>query len=441
MKRFIAMILSLAMVVSVIGCGASSQEETSPESTSAEAENETEEADNGEEIELVWATFKTDWVDTLENVIFPEYEKEHPGIKVSVYTAESGDLFGDLKALQASGNLPNIFNMRGDDFGYEYKDLLQDVSDSAAVANVMDGMTDGFEWDGGIYGAYYNYEIHGIIWNKAALADVGITSVPVTKTECFDAFEKLYAAGYMGLSYLQTAQVLHNHMGNAPLVLGGENASERYKGLVDGTIDPTTDVYWNEFFDFLNDMMKYADPESISYDQNVMVEKVFPGNSGYGWEFEYGTTGIYYKYDTNFTEEWEIGPFCIDDENSYFIQNCQGYVVSNQGTEEENAAALDLYNWWYTSDFVAETLVKEFSVITTSKSYVPEPEVYDTYTYDAYMMIQDGFACHPITYYMGSDLCASYAAVIQKMLDDALPEYGKEEALNEVGELFRAQQK
>ena len=192
---------------------------------------------------------------------------------------------------------------------------------------------------------------------------------------------------------------------------------------------------------FLNDMMKYADPESISYDQNVMVEKVFPGNSGYGWEFEYGTTGIYYKYDTNFTEEWEIGPFCIDDENSYFIQNCQGYVVSNQGTEEENAAALDLYNWWYTSDFVAETLVKEFSVITTSKSYVPEPEVYDTYTYDAYMMIQDGFACHPITYYMGSDLCASYAAVIQKMLDDALPEYGKEEALNEVGELFRAQQK
>ena len=90
---------------------------------------------------------------------------------------------------------------------------------------------------------------------------------------------------------------------------------------------------------------------------------------------------------------------------------------------------------------MAETLVKEFSVITTSKSYVPEPEVYDTYTYDAYMMIQDGFACHPITYYMGSDLCASYAAVIQKMLDDALPEYGKEEALNEVGELFRAQQK
>ena len=65
MKRFIAMILSLAMVVSVIGCGASSQEETSPESTSDEAENETEEADNGEEIELVWATFKTDWVDTL----------------------------------------------------------------------------------------------------------------------------------------------------------------------------------------------------------------------------------------------------------------------------------------------------------------------------------------------------------------------------------------
>ena len=437
-KRFLAF-LSVIMMICLTACGSSESSEEIKE-TSGNVEVSTTAVESEEEIELVWATFKTDWVDLLENVIFPEYEKEHPGVKISVYTAESGDLFGDLKALQAAGNLPNIFNMRGDSFGYEYKSLLQDVSDSAAIANVSDGMTDGFNWDGGIYGAYYNYEIHGIIWNKAALAEVGIDSIPTTKTECFDAFKKLYDAGYMGLTYLQTAQVLYNHMGNAPLVLGGESASERYQGLVDGTIDPTTDEYWNKFFDFLIEMYEYVDPESITYDQNVMVEKVFPGESKYGWEFDYGTTGVYYKYDTNFTDEWEIGPFCIDDENSYFIQNCQGYVVSNQGTEAENAAALDLYNWWYTSDFVAETLIKEFSVLTTNKSYIPDPEMYDTYTYDAYEMVEDGFASRPITYFMNDDLCANYAAVIQKMLDPALPEYGKNEALKEVGEIFRAQE-
>ena len=66
--------------------------------------------------------------------------------------------------------------------------------------------------------------------------------------------------------------------------------------------------------------------------------------------------------------------------------------------------------------------------------------MYDTYTYDAYEMVEDGFASRPITYFMNDDLCANYAAVIQKMLDPALPEYGKNEALKEVGEIFRAQE-
>ena len=433
MKKIIAIFLSMVMVLSLAACSGGNQPTKAPEPQSSS------QAPAGEEIELVWATFKTDWVDVLETKIFPEYEKEHPGIKVSVYTAESGDLFGDLKALLAAGNLPNIFNMRGDSFGYEYKDVLQDVSDSKAIANAGSGMTDGFSWDGGIYGAYYNYEIHGIIWNKALLAEIGLSDVPTTKTECLDAMKKLYDLGHPGISYLQTAQVLYNHMGNAPIVLGG-NTKDRYQGVVNGTIDPTTDKYWNEFFDFMGDIKPYLDPDSITYDQNAIPEKLFPdGSSGYGWEFVYGTTGAYYKYDTKFTDEWAIGPFCIDDEEAYYVQNCQAYVVSNQGTEAENAAALDLYNWWYTSDFVAETLTNEFSVITATKSYTPSESQFDAYTYNALMKIKDGFKAHAITYYMGGDLCNSYAAIVQKFMDDALPDYGKAEALKEVGEVFRAQ--
>ena len=114
--------------------------------------------------------------------------------------------------------------------------------------------------------------------------------------------------------------------------------------------------------------------------------------------------------------------------------NCQGYVVAKTGNEAVDAAALDLYNWFYTSDEVADALTKNYSILTTSKSYELSEDVLDLYTYKACRAIEN-FDSKAITYYMNGTLCNEYAAIQQRYISGGLT---KEEALTAVGEAFRS---
>ena len=388
---------------------------------------------NAEEpqIELVWATFKGGWADVLE-ALFDIYEAEHPNVRITLYTGESGDFFADLKALLATDALPNVFNMRGDTFGMEWVEYLQDVSDSVAVANVKDGFTDAFTWNGAIYGAYYNYEIHGTCWNVDEMKEAGIESIPMNNTEYLAAMEAMKAAGKIGIANYATQQILYNHMGNAPIVMH-DNAAEFYNAVVEGKINPVDDKYFNEYFDWLASALPYVNENPISMDQTTGNALCFTTND-YAWSVLDGTSGLYYGYETDYTDKWEIGPLCIDDEDPYYVLNCQGYVVSNTGDEATNAAALDLYNWFYTNDEVAKTLTENFSILTTSKTYELPEDTLDAMTYKAYKQIQT-FESKPITYYMPSALCSEYASIQQQFIAGLMT---KEEALTAVGEAFRS---
>ncbi|MDO5540255.1 MAG: ABC transporter substrate-binding protein [Eubacteriales bacterium] len=385
-----------------------------------------------EDIELVFATFKGAWAETLED-LFDKYTEEHPNVHVTVYTGESGDFFGDIQALIATDAIPNIFNLRGDNFGQDYIEYLQDVSDSPAIANVKDGFADGFTWDGVTYGAYYNYEIHGHTWDMEALASVGIDSVPKNHTEMMTVLQTLKDNGMGGIAPFGTAQVLYNHLGNAPLVMPEEGPAARYEGLVNGSIDPVDDEYFNEFFDYLAECLPYLQENPIVTDQATEYAETYMTDN-YAWDMIQGTSGMYYGYETDYTDTWEIGPLCINDEDPYYVLNCQGFVVAKTGNEEVDAAALDLYNWFFTSDEVADALTKNYSILVTSKSYELAEDTLDPYTYKAYKEIEE-FDSKAITYYMNGSLCNEYGAILQRYISG---EQTKEEALSAVGEAFRS---
>lgn len=435
-KQLWCLMMSFIMAFGCTACGSSGAgsvkngDKGSETGTEASTLMKTEKKQEDKKIELVWATFKGGWADVLED-IFAAYEAEHPNVHISLYTGESGDFFADLKALLATDSLPNIFNMRGDNFGVEWAEHLQDVGDSAAVANVKDGFANSFTWNGVTYGAYYNYEIHGITWDMNVLKEIGHDTYPVTNTEYKKVLEDMKAAGKTGAAYFATQQLLYNHLGNAPLVLHDDVAGF-YKDVVSGKVDPVTDQYFNEYFQWLQDSLPYVNENPISLDQTTGTAQCFTTDD-FAWSIIDGTSGLYYGYDTDYTKHWEIGPLCINDEDPYYVLNCQGYVVSNTGDEETNAAALDLYNWFYTSDYVAKTLTENFNILTTSKTYKLSEDALDPFTYKAYQAIQT-FDSKPITYYMPSELCTEYAAIEQQFIAGILT---KEEALKAVGEAFR----
>lgn len=447
MKRTMKQLLSLALAGTLLfSLAACAGGESADSSTSAETSSSTQEASDapaaseamasgeatasGEKVELVWATFKGGWADVLEE-IFDTYEAEHPNVTVTVYTGESGDFFADLKALLATDALPNIFNMRGDNFGQEWVEYLQDVGSSAAVANVKDGFTDSFTWNGVTYGAYYNYEVHGTAWNMEELKALGRDTYPKNKTEYMETLADMKNAGKVGLAYFATQQILYNHLGNAPLVLN-DDVSGFYNDVVGGKVNPVEDPGFNAYFDWLADSIPYVNENPIAMDQSTGTAAEFTTDD-YAWSILDGTHGLYYGYETDYTDKWEIGPLCLSDEDPYYVLNCQGYVVSNTGSEAANAAALDLYNWFYTNDDVAKTLTENFSILTTSKSYTLPEDTLDALTYKAYQAIQTADS-KPITYYMSSALCNEYASIQQQFIAGVMT---KEEALNAVGEAFR----
>ena len=429
-KRVVSAWLAGLLALSMTACAGGDDSSASNGGAGSSVAGDASGADP--QIELVWATFKGGWADVLEE-IFDVYEAEHPNVTVTLYTGESGDFFGDLMALLATDALPNIFNMRGDNFGMEWVEYLQDVGDSAAVANVKDGFTDAFTWNGTIYGAYYNYEIHGTTWNMNDLREIGRDTYPVNHTEYLQTLADMKAAGKVGVGYFATQQILYNHMGNAPLVLQ-EDPNAFYTDLVSGAVDPVTDPYFNAYFDWLAESLPYLNENPISLDQTTGMATVFTTDE-YAWSILDGTSGLYYGYDTDYTDTWEIGPLCITDEEPYYVLNCQGYVVSNTGDEATNAAALDLFNWFYTSDYVAQTLTENFSILTTSKSYTLPEDTLDSFTYKAYQQIQT-MESKPITYYMSGTLCNEYAAIQQQFIAGVMT---KEQALAAVGEAFRAE--
>jgi ABC-type glycerol-3-phosphate transport system substrate-binding protein len=436
LKKMISILIATTMITLLAACGSQAEDTTGSTGTeNAPAENEESAqgtATTDEEIELVFATFKGNWADTLEE-LFAGYTKEHPNVHVTVYTGESGDFFGDIQTLIATDSIPNIFNLRGDNFGREYMEYLQDISDSAAVANVKDGYTEAFTWDGAVYGAYYNYEVHGHTWDMEALASVGINEVPKNHTELMAAMEALKAADRIGVAEFGTTQLLYNHLGNAPLVMGEEGPAARYEDISSGTVDPVEDKYFNEYFDYLKDCLPYLQENPIVMDQATGIAAVYTTDD-YAFDFCQGTSGQYYGYETDYTDTWEVGPLCISDEEPYYVLNCQGYVVAKTGNEAVDAAALDLYNWFYTSDEVADALTKNYSILTTSKSYELSEDVLDLYTYKACRAIEN-FDSKAITYYMNGTLCNEYAAIQQRYISGGLT---KEEALTAVGEAFRS---
>lgn len=423
-----------AMVMGMLaGCAKAS--DTTSEGAKEEVKEEPEKEAKEGEISLVWATFKGEWVDIL-NELFDEYKKEHPEIKeITVYTAASGsgNLFTDLKAMLASGTMPNIINMRGDSFGYQWKEYLQDISGSEAVKATKEEFVEPFQWDGGTYGAYWNYEVQGVAWNMPMLKEAGISEVPVTLTDYKAALEAVKNTGANPLLCCYGVPVhFYNFWGVIPLSVTG-TYEDNYNGLVSGAINPVTDPNWAEYYDLLDLDMSYCQENALQTDNN-MASLSFANNE-YAAYPSGGTqlAVIVKEYNPDFARDYRIGPVCPDDENAFYPLSVQGYSVTNTGDEATNKAARELLDWFFTSDEVSERFSREVGVLRTSNTFVPTEELLDAMTYDAYMKSQE-IPIRAGRYFAGDDLNNEWAAVTQKYVAG---EMTREEALKATGEVFR----
>ncbi len=209
MKKGMALLLSLILVISVIGCSKKTETDNSGSAQSSSESKDTNKdtvKDNSSkdsaqastkqgknydvEMELTFLTHKQGMEDTFAEYQ-AEFNKIYPNVKITyepiadyksnIEMRWTSNDWGDMCMVPhqfiSETELPNLFASLGsvDDYSSKYE------------------FASAFSLDGQVYGISSTGTAYGVLWNKAVLEKAGVTEFPKTSDEFFAVLEKVKA--------------------------------------------------------------------------------------------------------------------------------------------------------------------------------------------------------------------------------------------------------
>ena len=193
-QRFPLAILSILIVASLFlsSCGGAAPAATSAATEAAATEPAATEAPAGEPVEIsFWHTYNTDSpeVETLETVLIPAFEAEHPDIKVTSVQVPWNDFLTKLTSALAAGTAPDL--IRSDiiwvpelaEMGafIALDEAMPDFADYSAL--VFPGPLSTNFWEGHYYGLPLDTNTKVWMYNDAMYSAAGIDGAPATLAE------------------------------------------------------------------------------------------------------------------------------------------------------------------------------------------------------------------------------------------------------------------
>lgn len=192
MKRTLALLLALIMVLSLAACGSSEAPAAASASTAAPAAAPA--ADGGDQPvsgKITYLTNRTDLdTDGTYEALIAKFNEKYPDVKVEVQsiTDYAGELatrmqtteYGDV--LMIPDAVPSsAFSKYFEPFG-----TVEELSDK-----YQEGYLYSKWYDGQVYGLAYMCTVQGIVYNKAVFEKAGITELPKTPDEFLDCLQKI----------------------------------------------------------------------------------------------------------------------------------------------------------------------------------------------------------------------------------------------------------
>jgi len=190
MKKLIALLLALVMIVGLVACGAKEEAaapaatEAAPAATEAAPEAEAP-AEEHEPVVLEVSIVEADWSDTWYDDLKPMFEDEYPWITLQdVGSGEDKQVFTATRA--AANNLPPVAEVAPRDTWKDLVDagLLLDVTGYDAAADIPQNYKDFFTHNGVCYGLTQGAAFDALYVNLAILKEAGWDTVPT----CWDEF-------------------------------------------------------------------------------------------------------------------------------------------------------------------------------------------------------------------------------------------------------------
>ena len=195
MKKVLAIVLMLTMVLSVVGCQANGNNDVkptqAPEASAVPATSEPTAApvDSTEPAEakgsVYYLNFKPE-ADAAWQALAKEYT-ELTGVPVQVVTAASGTYEETLTAEMDKSSMPTLFQCGNEASLATWGDYCLDLKDTDVYKEMNTDDFNLFGENGEVYCIAYCYESYGLIVNKALLEKAGHQVSEITNFETLKA--------------------------------------------------------------------------------------------------------------------------------------------------------------------------------------------------------------------------------------------------------------
>ena len=378
MKKLFALLLALAMVLSLAACGASEAPATEAPATEAPATEAPATEAPAAAGSVYYLNFKPE-ADAAWQELAAAYTAE-TGVEVKVVTAASGTYSDTLTAEMAKDEAPTLFQCGNAQGLLDWGEYCLDLNGTAFANELTTNDFNLYDENGALKAVGYCYEAFGIIVNKALLAEAGYAVEDIKDFESLKAiaediharaaelgFDAFSAAGLEGSSSWRFS----GHLANMPLYYefaedGVTEQPAEIKGTYMGLFKNIWDLYINN---------AAADPKTLS---------TGTGEQSTG-EFKEGKAVFYQNGTWEYAGLVEAGlkaedltmiPIYCGAEGEEQAGLCCGtencWAVNAKASEEDIQATLDFIYWVVTSDEGTQMMAEQFGPIPFKNAKTPE---------------------------------------------------------------------
>lgn len=280
MKKFVSLLLCLAMVLSLAACGAKAPAaETEAKQDAPAAQAPAQEAPE-KEVVIHWADQWTNAIDSFD-VMVQEFVVDKPNVTLEIEHATSDFATLMMTKLNA-GELPDIFGIEAGTKTEQFAEYAYDWSNDTEVLALFheDALERCKDSQGRIVGLPYCYETTGMIYSVQAFEKAGIEKLPVNMEELEEVCEKLDTAGIAPFGIWANANWVTTQMATHFIIdksLGGKGTND---ALLSGELKFADLPNFQNLFKLLDLIAKYNVTHPLEYESSKAYNALANGEIG-----------------------------------------------------------------------------------------------------------------------------------------------------------------
>lgn len=270
-KRFFAILLCIAIAISMAACGAASS------TTSDQPSGDSGSSD--EKVSIEFFHQKPENVE-LYNTLIGKFMEENPDIEVNITLAETTTT--TLISRIAAGNIPDMVSVYP--MSASYRDMMQEgifeeITDEAMIDRINPSVLERSMVGGKLYCIPFTLNAYGLYYNVDVFEELGL-EIPATMDELWEVCDKLVAAGYQPFSFPDKETTRISQMFDRCIIGCVDHdfyskCDELYEGNYSVAEDPNMRLYAETILK----LREYGNPDSLGYDDEPAYEEFTSGKS------------------------------------------------------------------------------------------------------------------------------------------------------------------